>query len=257
MTFTKEQLIEHAKRRLNYSRCGCRVSDSDRALDEALMETALAALESRADAEPVAYITYKGYLLHAGDPKLAEYSEPTPLYTRPQPAPVVDADLLHTAASAIEDLLTNKDRNGAGVWYDVPGRLRRAAMLQGKAEQPHSTQHTGWTGNSDADAALVMLDRIDTLDSADDARIEDIKRIIRTLAERLAEPVSQSDELPAKCWCHTCRPVTMADMRFVVCPECGNKRCPHANDHRNVCTGSNEPGQEGSAYPAAPQQEAE
>lgn len=57
------------------------------------------------------------------------------------------------------------------------------------------------------------------------------------------------------CWCRTCRPVTISDMRFVVCPECGNKRCPHANDHRNACTGSNEPGQEGSAYPAAPQQE--
>ncbi|WP_324661149.1 hypothetical protein [Enterobacter bugandensis] len=57
------------------------------------------------------------------------------------------------------------------------------------------------------------------------------------------------------CSCRTCRPVTMTDMRFVVCPECGNKRCPHANDHRNACTGSNEPGQEGSAYPAAPQQE--
>ncbi|MDM3377832.1 hypothetical protein OGV37_23605 [Citrobacter sp. Cb010] len=57
------------------------------------------------------------------------------------------------------------------------------------------------------------------------------------------------------CWCRTCRPVTMNDMRFVVCPDCGNKRCPHANDHRNACTGSNEHGQAGSAYPAAPQQE--
>ncbi|WP_240993776.1 DUF551 domain-containing protein [Salmonella enterica] len=57
------------------------------------------------------------------------------------------------------------------------------------------------------------------------------------------------------CWCRTCRPVVMGDMRFVVCPDCGNKRCPHANDHRNACTGSNEPGQIGSAYPAAPQQE--
>ncbi|MHA1118210.1 DUF3850 domain-containing protein [Enterobacter kobei] len=57
------------------------------------------------------------------------------------------------------------------------------------------------------------------------------------------------------CWCRTCRPITMTDMRFVVCHVCGNKRCPHANDHRNACTGSNEPGQEGSAYPAAPQQE--
>ncbi|HGY7367833.1 TPA: hypothetical protein ACNTEI_000240 [Escherichia coli] len=57
------------------------------------------------------------------------------------------------------------------------------------------------------------------------------------------------------CTCRTCRPVTFSDSRFVVCPDCGNKRCPHANDHRHACTGSNESGQEGSAYPAAPQQE--
>lgn len=56
------------------------------------------------------------------------------------------------------------------------------------------------------------------------------------------------------CWCRTCRPVAINDMRFVVCPDCGNKRCPRANDHRNSCTGSNEPGQEGSAYPADPQE---
>ena len=53
------------------------------------------------------------------------------------------------------------------------------------------------------------------------------------------------------CGCRTCRPITMEDMRMVLCPTCGNKRCPHANDHRNACTGSNEPGQPGSAYPAA------
>ena len=65
----------------------------------------------------------------------------------------------------------------------------------------------------------------------------------------------ENAETSTKCWCRTCRPLTFSDSRFVVCPECGNKRCPHANDHRNACTGSNEPGQEGSAYPAAPQQE--
>jgi len=37
---------------------------------------------------------------------------------------------------------------------------------------------------------------------------------------------------------------------FIVCSACGCKRCPHATDHRNVCTGSNEPGQPGSAYAA-------
>lgn len=70
-----------------------------------------------------------------------------------------------------------------------------------------------------------------------------------------AETVRQTNKLPAACWCHTCRPLTMSDMRFVVCPECGNKRCPRANDCRNICTGSNEPGQQGSAYPAAPQED--
>ena len=33
-----------------------------------------------------------------------------------------------------------------------------------------------------------------------------------------------------------------------ICGQCGNKRCPHATDHRNECSGSNEPGQKGSAY---------
>lgn len=56
------------------------------------------------------------------------------------------------------------------------------------------------------------------------------------------------------CWCRTCRPVVLNDMRFVVCPDCGNKRCQRANDHRNACTGSNEPGQEGNAYPDTPQE---
>lgn len=54
----------------------------------------------------------------------------TKLYRHAQPVLVVSADLLHTAASAIEDLLTNKDRTGAGVWFDLPFRLRSAANEQ-------------------------------------------------------------------------------------------------------------------------------
>lgn len=61
------------------------------------------------------------------------------------------------------------------------------------------------------------------------------------------------------CGCRRCRierderhpdmpalPITAAMM--IVCSVCGNKRCPHAADHRHACTGSNEPGQPGSAY---------
>ncbi|HDU4419187.1 TPA: DUF551 domain-containing protein [Klebsiella aerogenes] len=53
-----------------------------------------------------------------------------PLYLHAQPALVVSADLLHTAASAIEDLLTTKDRTGARVWFDLPFRLRSVANAQ-------------------------------------------------------------------------------------------------------------------------------
>lgn len=36
--------------------------------------------------------------------------------------------------------------------------------------------------------------------------------------------------------------------RMLVCPICGNKRCPKASDHELDCTGSNKPGQPGSVY---------
>lgn len=36
--------------------------------------------------------------------------------------------------------------------------------------------------------------------------------------------------------------------RMIVCPICGNKRCPKATDHNLECTHSNESGQAGSRY---------
>lgn len=183
-----------------------------------------------------------------------------PLYRHAQPAPVVSAELLHTAASAIEDLLTTKDRTGAYVWFDLPFRLRSAANA-----------HPAPAAPDDVLAALQKVARIrldlndfdgdrrgiaDCLGDAEDALIEVVNRRAVMLA---AAPQPQNapqniHEIIPDCWCRTCRPVVLNDMRFVVCPDCGNKRCPRANDHRNSCTGSNEPGQEGSAYPAAPQE---
>lgn len=214
------------------------------------------------------------------------------------PAPVVSADLLHTAASAIEDLLTTKDRTGAGVWFDLPFRLRSAANAQPAPVVP-----------DDVLKALQKVARIrldmdgfdgdrrgiaDCLCDAEEALIEVVNR--RAAMLHAGNSPAQSDCCPAQnsvtpakspidhgyrpececsgckataricaelsanssanpgCWCRACRPVVLNDMRFVVCPDCGNKRCPRANDHRNACTGSNEPGQEGSAYPAAPQE---
>lgn len=57
-----------------------------------------------------------------------------------------------------------------------------------------------------------------------------------------------------RCWCHQCHidhtinGIPYSATRMILCPECGNKRCPRATDHRLHCTGSNEPGQIGSVY---------
>jgi len=53
------------------------------------------------------------------------------------------------------------------------------------------------------------------------------------------------------CGCYYCtkeRDVFETFSRMIVCPVCGNKRCPKATDHNYECTGSNEPGQNGSRY---------
>lgn len=53
------------------------------------------------------------------------------------------------------------------------------------------------------------------------------------------------------CWCHRCCEEQTGYkhmFRMVLCPTCGNKRCPKASDHRLECTGSNSSGQEGSVY---------
>lgn len=61
---------------------------------------------------------------------------------------------------------------------------------QGKAEnQPvrvnqaaESNRGNEWTGNPDIDNAIIMLDRIDTLENCDDDRIEGVKAVLRRLA---------------------------------------------------------------------------
>ena len=56
------------------------------------------------------------------------------------------------------------------------------------------------------------------------------------------------------CWCFNCLKDMKEDgwpiplTRMILCPTCGNKRCPRATDHTQACTNSNEPGQPGSRY---------
>lgn len=60
----------------------------------------------------------------------------------------------------------------------------------------------------------------------------------------------------ADCGCSTCVGEVLAarpfpqnlQWPFIVCPTCGNKRCPKATFHENECTNSNDPEQPGSRY---------
>jgi hypothetical protein len=70
---------------------------------------------------------------------------------------------------------------------------------------------------------------------------------IAAIKEALAEPVPESSAC-----CHACFKASGAILmtRMILCPTCGNKRCPRASDHRLECTDINEPGQTGSVYTA-------
>lgn len=130
-TITKERIANLLQ--FNSEGSDCQANAEQWEVHE-LARIALASLE----AEPVAYADPQAFRNFQAGVASREWmwANPDagliPLHTAP-PAPVYvpDEDLLHMAASAIEDLLSNKDRSGAGVWTDVPARLRRAAMLQG------------------------------------------------------------------------------------------------------------------------------
>ncbi|MCK6977655.1 hypothetical protein [Enterobacter roggenkampii] len=188
-----------------------------------LARIALASLE----AEPVCVIDQSNldYLKSGSDADVWPASRTEMgdvlLYRSAPPAPVSVPDAIHSQG----------EKSASDDYYALGWNACRAAMLQGA--EPVTT-------------AYKLRDAVEIIRNSG---IEIDSGKIQAERDSLNSPVIPD------CSCRTCRPVTFSDSRFVVCPECGNKRCPHANDHRNACTGSNEPGQEGSAYPAAPQQE--
>ena len=155
-TIPIKQLIKKAQEQIEFCR-HTKITGEGRAHVNqcaALFEIALAAMDS----EPVAWTWQHLKQWHVtNDEERArdlawDGVKVEPLYRHAQPVPVVSAELLHTAASAIEDLLTTKDRTGAGVWFDLPFRLRSAANAQPALVVPDEIKHRiggldwGWEG---------------------------------------------------------------------------------------------------------------
>ena len=68
---------------------------------------------------------------------------------------------------------------------------------------------------------------------------------------KLHGPSNDGTDYEKDCVCHMCQ----TDLKFrkkfaymVLCPICGNKRCPKASNHELGCTDSNNTGQTGSIY---------
>ena len=74
------------------------------------------------------------------------------------------------------------------------------------------------------------------------------------IADLLEEAANYIERLENPCQCGTCRPIDWRDptsMRMILCPTCGNKRCPKALHHDCICTGSNDTDQIPKAYKAS------
>ncbi|MCJ2917320.1 DUF551 domain-containing protein [Escherichia coli] len=155
-TITKEQLLTIKQWRETYGPGSNVVLPAEEA--EELARIALASLE----ADPVAYIFKHpaGKLFWAlTDESNKEQADVIPVYAA-APASVVPDNASEPLAYAYKELTPEIMRNQAA----------------------ESNRGNEWTGNPDIDNAIIMLDRIDTLENCDDDRIEAVKAVLRRLA---------------------------------------------------------------------------
>ncbi len=150
-TLTDKELIKEIKERIS----SLDVRDN---IERRAYEIALASLE----ADPVAYIFKHpaGKLFWSlTDESNKEQADVIPVYAA-APASVVPDNASEPLAYAYKELTPEIMRNQAA----------------------ESNRGNEWTGNPDIDNAIIMLDRIDTLENCDDDRIEAVKAVLRRLA---------------------------------------------------------------------------
>lgn len=142
-----------------------------------LARMALAAM----DREPVIIVGDDGGDALSYRRLIQSFQPGTKLYRHAQPVPVVPDELnTRTANDVMNEHLSWKDYGDAEV-FCIAWNACRAAMLQAGTLTNEGTKQA-WTGIPDIDNAINMLDRIDTLESCDDDRIEAVKTVLRGLA---------------------------------------------------------------------------
>ncbi|EOW9795882.1 DUF551 domain-containing protein [Escherichia coli] len=222
-TITKERLLTIRQWRETYGPGSNVVLPAEEA--EELARIALTSLE----AEPIGEVSEKQhglvmdgtvdlggkstYRIIKGEKAMKLLPLGTKFYTAP-PAPITP-EAIENAIEYIRSIafhIDEDDYHGKHIAYFMRQAL---AWLeghscsddrQGKAEnQPVRGNHAAesnrgneWTGNPDIDNAIIMLDRIDTLENCDDDRIEAVKAVLRRLAGNHPDFPDSSQQSPKK-----------------------------------------------------------
>ncbi|HFO3998414.1 hypothetical protein AML70_09340 [Escherichia coli] len=149
---------------------------------DSLLANVFRIAQASLEAEPVAYIFKHpaGKLFWAlTDESNKDQSDVIPVYAA-APASVVPDNASEPLAYAYKELTPEIMRNQAA----------------------ESNRGNEWTGNPDIDNAIIMLDRIDTLENCDDDRIEAVKAVLRRLAGNYPVTpdgwISCSERMPAQ-----------------------------------------------------------
>ncbi|EFN8958211.1 DUF551 domain-containing protein [Escherichia coli] len=99
-----------------------------------------------------------------------------------------------------------------------------------------SNRGNEWTGNPDIDNAIIMLDRIDTLENCDDDRLEAVKAVLRRLAGNYPVIpdgwVMVPKKLTAENGAKGVLSGEFSETTFISCPEC------FGDDDCDTCDGS-------------------
>ena len=181
-TITRERLAKIKSWRETYGAGSNVMLPAEEA--EELARIALAAMDSEPDRNPVlAYADSYRDMAKQGVESVPIWSVITdlerniaPLYRHAQQPVVPDA--------YVRDEHGRMMLNGVyepKIGFGTGRNACRAAMLQAGTLTNEGTKQA-WTGIPDIDNAINMLDRIDTLESCDDDRIEAVKTVLRGLA---------------------------------------------------------------------------
>ena len=170
-------------------------------LQEIIDGMALAATDSESGCLPLDYLQghkdgleWASQLAEANHPETGDwlYDDPIELAKAirkgpdmPPVQPVADSEPVAWTWQHLKQWhVTNDEERARDLAWDgvkVEPLYRRAAMLQAGTLTNEGTKQA-WTGIPDIDNAINMLDRIDTLESCDDDRIEAVKTVLRGLA---------------------------------------------------------------------------